>query len=97
MRQRRVLTGILSILITAVMLLLPCAIHAGEAEESERFGLVNWYSTYSSGSTIQDSFYFSDDWFILDPEVQNDALHLCPCSLRQLQLRMSWMARGFHS
>ena len=63
------------------MLLLPCAIRAGEAEESERFGLVNWYSTYSSGSTIQDSFYFTDDWFMQDPEVQNDALALVSMQL----------------
>ncbi|MBQ9030957.1 MAG: hypothetical protein IJ106_05825 [Parasporobacterium sp.] len=50
-------------------------------EDPERFGTLEWYSTFTAGSTIKDSFYYSDDWFLEDPEIQNNALALVSMQL----------------
>lgn len=44
-------------------------------------GDVDWESTYSAGSTIHDTFYYSDDWFNEKPEKQNDELALASMQL----------------
>lgn len=44
-------------------------------------GDVDWESTYSSGSTIHDTYYYSDDWFSDKPEKQNDELALVSMQL----------------
>ena len=52
-------TAILIAAFTAVLLLSAC----GSSYEY-RFGDVEWYSTYAEekGTTIKDTYYYSDDW-----------------------------------
>ena len=44
-------------------------------------GDVDWNSTYTSDKTINDTFYYSDDWFSGNPESQNDELALASMQL----------------
>ena len=54
---------------------------AAPQADSEYFGTAEWNSTFTSGTTITDSFYYSDDWFLEDPAVQNDQLALVSMQL----------------
>lgn len=74
---------ILSLLIILSMIagLAPASVHAQADESDYRFGTVEYYSTYTSGETIQDGFYYSDDWFFEDPAEWNDALALVSMQL----------------
>ena len=44
-------------------------------------GNVDWYSTYTSGKTINDTYYYSDDWFSDDPSSENQELALASMQL----------------
>ena len=74
-----------ALLLTAAMLLLSFTLYGASSdaapEEAERFGTIKWYSSFTAESSIKDSFYYSDDWFLEDPEVQNDALALVSMQL----------------
>ena len=67
------------------MLLLSFTLYGASSdaapEEAERFGTIKWYSSFTAESSIKDSFYYSDDWFLENPEVQNDALALVSMQL----------------
>ena len=71
-------TAILIAAFTAVLLLSAC----GSSYEY-RFGDVEWYSTYAEekGTTIKDTYYYSDDWFSGKPEKENTELALASMQL----------------
>ena len=50
-------------------------------DDPEKFGTVEYFSTFTAGTTLTDSFYFSDEWFLEDPKVCNDALGLVSMQL----------------
>ena len=72
---------ILPFLFAAVLLLLPFTSYGMTSEDPEYFGTVEYASTFTAGTTMKDSFYYSDEWFLEDPEVQNDALALVSMQL----------------
>ena len=80
MKSRKAAAGV-SLVLAAVMILLSFTVYGASSEEAQRFGTLEWYSSFTSQSSIKDSFYYSDEWFLEDPEVQNDALALVSMQL----------------
>jgi len=81
MRHRLTSKIIIPFLAAAVMFTGSLPVYGEPPAETERFGTARWYSTLNAGSTVTDSFYYSDEWFLEDPEVQNDALALVSMQL----------------
>ncbi|MDO4859749.1 MAG: Ig-like domain-containing protein [Bacillota bacterium] len=54
---------------------------AKDGEATNIYGTAAEYSTYAPGDMLKDSFYYSDDWFQVDPAEQNDSLALVSMQL----------------
>ena len=80
MKNNKIIRSI-SILLSILLIIIPFSAYGDPQEDPEHFGTAEYYSTYTAGTTIKDSYYFSDDWFLDDPEVQNDALALVSMQL----------------
>ncbi|MBR0377237.1 MAG: hypothetical protein IJI04_02330 [Lachnospiraceae bacterium] len=73
---------LLSLLLTTVLILnIHAPVMAAESDGGYIFGSAEYYSTYTSGKLLTDSFYYSDEWFGEDPFVQNDSLALLSMQL----------------
>ena len=73
---------LLSLLLTTVLILSSYApVMAAESDGGYIFGSAEYYSTYTPGKLLADSFYYTDEWFGEDPFVQNDALALLSMQL----------------
>ena len=79
---RKSLRVVLSFLLVAAVMIsnYGYTVSAEETQE-ESFGVLEEYSTYAKGSTLTDSFYYSDAWFQKDPAERNDALALASMQL----------------
>lgn len=75
MKKNRI-AFLIAIAVSAVLMLSGC----GSSYEYIT-GNVDWDSTYTDGKTINDSFYYSDDWFGESPSKQNDELALASMQL----------------
>ena len=73
---------LLSLLLTTVLILnIHAPVMAAESDGGYIFGSAEYYSTYTPGKLLTDSFYYSDEWFGEDPFVQNDSLALLSMQL----------------
>lgn len=63
-----------------IMILTVCLSGCGRSYEYTS-GDLEWYSTYSPGKMIADTYYFSDDWFSDDPSSENKELALASMQL----------------
>ncbi len=73
---------LLSLLLTTVLILSSYApVMAAESDGGYIFGSAEYYSTYTPGKLLADSFYYTDEWFGEDPFVQNDSLALLSMQL----------------
>lgn len=63
-----------SILFLTLILTL-CLAGCGSSYEYTS-GSLEWYSTYTPGKMISDTYYYSDDWFSDDPSSENQELAL---------------------
>ena len=79
--MKRITKTLISFVIIFAMLagFLPKAAAADEL--SYRYGTADLYSTFTSGETLTDSFYYTDAWFFEDPGVRNDSLALLSMQL----------------
>ena len=73
---------LLSLLLTTVLILSSYApVMAAESDGGYIFGSAEYYSTYTPGKLLADSFYYTDEWFGEDPFAQNDSLALLSMQL----------------
>ena len=55
---------LLSLLLTTVLILSSYApVMAAESDGGYIFGSAEYYSTYTPGKLLADSFYYTDEWF----------------------------------
>lgn len=76
----RSLTLILAILIT-VSMMPAAAFAADDTSDGYVFETFKEYSTFTSGDTLKDSFYYTDEWFNKDPADINHSLALLSMQL----------------
>ncbi len=71
--------------IAALLALTQIAVYAPKANAEEadsyQFGVTEIYSSYTPGKVLNDSYYYSDDWFRADPAERNDELALLSMQL----------------
>ena len=80
----RTICLLLAVLLLLRLMPMPASAKASAVEvdgEADRFGTYQGYSTYSSGETSTDSFYYRDDWFQAEPSQANPALALLSMQL----------------
>ena len=80
----RTICLLLAVLLLLRLMPMPASAKASAVEvdgEADRFGTYQGYSTYSSGETFTDSFYYRDDWFQAEPTKANIALALLSMQL----------------
>ena len=76
----RSLTVILAVLIT-VSMMPAAAFAADDTSDGYVFDTFTEYSTFTSGDTLNDSFYFTEEWFNEDPAEINHSLALLSMQL----------------
>lgn len=67
-------------LLLLTLMLAVCLAGCGSSYEYTT-GNVEWYSTYTPGKMISDTYYYSDDWFSDDPGSENKELALASMQL----------------
>ena len=83
--NRSMMQNVMPAALAAVFAILLTMISAGSVyaadEDQYIFGTVRESSTFSAGEFLEDSFCYSDQWFLKGPEERNDALALLSMQL----------------
>ena len=70
------------ILIPALILAFSAAsVFAEDIPSPTQFGTAEMYSTATPGKVLKDSYYYSDEWFSISPEIENPYLALLSMQL----------------
>jgi len=72
-----------AVLMAVIMVMTMGMLSACSKSYEHTFGDVEWLSTYAeeAGTTIKDSYYYSDGWFETNPETENKELALASMQL----------------
>lgn len=82
MKMKKTLISILIMtLVMSFSFTMPGLAFADDQQDTVRFGTVEEYSTFESGSILEDAFYYDDNWFTKPGTERNDALALVSMQL----------------
>ena len=81
MKKQIGIKRILTVLISGALLISGSVTPVLADEPNDQFGSVTLFSTASPGSTLNDSYYYTDDWFFESNDVCNDELALVSMQL----------------